>query len=44
LGKLAPRIRPNADKHDQSADVMDDSEDLSDGHCGHKTISRLIGE
>lgn len=34
-------IWPSADKYDESADLIDDSDDLSDGH---KSVRRLIGE
>jgi hypothetical protein len=37
-------IWPSADKYDESADLIDDSDDLSDGHAGHKSVRRLIGE
>jgi hypothetical protein len=37
-------IWPSADKYDESADLIEDSDDLSNGHCGHKSVLRLIGE
>jgi hypothetical protein len=34
-------IWPSADG---AADLIEDSDDLSDGHSGHKSVFRLIGE
>ncbi|MGH9687449.1 MAG: hypothetical protein ACRD5K_10185 [Candidatus Acidiferrales bacterium] len=35
-------IWPRTDKYDDAADLIE-SDDLSDGHSGHKSV-RLIGE
>ena len=37
-------IWPAADKYDESADLIEDSDDLSGGDSGHKSVVRLIGE
>jgi len=37
-------IWPSADNYDESADLIEDPDDLSNGHCGHKRVLRLIGE
>ena len=37
-------IWPSADKYDDSADLIEDSDDFSDGHSGHKSLFRPIGE
>jgi hypothetical protein len=37
-------IWPSGDKYDEAADLIEDSDDLSDGHSGHKSVVRLIGE
>jgi len=37
-------IWPSADKYDEAADLIEDSDDLSDGHSGHKSFFRPIGE
>jgi len=37
-------IWPGTEKYDESADLIDGPDDLSDGHSSHKRVFRLIGE
>ena len=37
-------IWPKTDKYEALADLADDSDDLSDGHSGRKSVCELIGE